>query len=236
MNETKIRSILIDRLQVLEERIRTACEHAGRPRADVTLIAVTKSVGSEIAKLLPELGLIDLGENRPQALWTKAASLPTTVRWHLIGHLQRNKVAQTLPLVYLTHSVDSLRLLDAIESASERIGRTADVLLEINASHEASKGGFAPTDVPALAERVRDLKHVRVCGLMTMAALTDDPAKCRPTFTELRHLRDRLQRDIVPTHQLEHLSMGMSGDFEIAIAEGATIIRVGSALFEGIDL
>src|SRR5207247_190440 len=141
---------------------------------EVTLVVVTKSVGPEIAALLPELGVDDLGESRPQTLWAKAAASPPSVRWHFVGHLQRNKVERTLPLVRLTHSVDSLRLLDAIESEAERLGRTADVLVEVNVSGEAAKGGFAPAELPAVAEGSGQLRHVRVRGLMTMAPLTDD--------------------------------------------------------------
>src|SRR5262249_3384280 len=160
-----------------------------------------------------------LGESRPQALWAKAASLPS-VRWHLVGHLQRNKVERTLPLVKLIHSVDSLRLLDAIESEAERLNRVVDVLAEVNVSGETAKGGFAPSELPGVAERSAQLQHVRVRGLMTMAPLSDEPERARPTFAELRQLRDGLRYEFPSPHRLEHLSMGMTGDFEVAIEEG----------------
>ena len=236
MNATHLRDYLADRLALLEERVRHACARAGRPRSSVTLVAVTKYVGPTAATVLTELGVRDLGESRPQELWRKAAALPDGVRWHLIGHLQRNKIERTLPLVHLIHAADSMRLLEALNAEAVRRGRQTPVpvLLEVNASREANKSGFAPAEVPGLAAALTGLRRLRVRGLMTMAAETDDPEDCRPTFAELRRLRERLQAEVGDAHQLEHLSMGMSNDFEAAIEEGATLIRVGSALFEGV--
>ncbi len=225
-------SALAERFQVIEERLGAVCRRSGRPRQAVALVAVTKTVSVEVAALLPSLGVLDLGESRPQELWHKAAVLPATVRWHLIGHLQRNKVERTLPLCTLIHSVDSLRLLETIEREAGKQGKSPEVLLEVNASRELSKHGFAPEELPGLTASVRRLRHVRVRGLMTMAAPEDDPERCRPTFAALRTLRDRLQTEL---GELPHLSMGMSGDFEVAVEEGATLVRIGSALFEGIE-
>lgn len=227
-------AILSERLAAVESRIRTACQRSGRARQEITLVAVTKTVAVETAALLPELGVVHLGENRPQELWRKAAALPPSVRWHLIGHLQRNKVERTLPLVHLFHSVDSVRLLDALEQEAIRRRQTLDALLEVNASGEASKHGFAPADVPSLAARLGTLTQVRIRGLMTMAAYEEDPERTRPTFGALRMLRDRLQTELGTTHRLDQLSMGMTNDFEIAIEEGATLVRIGTALFEGL--
>src|SRR5439155_11663658 len=148
------RAVVESNLLGVRNRIAIACARAGRSRDEVTLVAVTKSVGPEVAALLPELGVQDLAESRPQALWAKAAALPPTVGWHLVGHLQRNKVERTLPRVCLTHSVDSDRLLKAIESEAERLARTVDVLLEVNISSEAAKGGFAPALLRFLYLRV----------------------------------------------------------------------------------
>ena len=228
-------NVLAGRLQAVEERLQAACRRAGRDRAEVTLVAVTKTVGTDVAAELVRLGVTELGESRPQELWHKAAALPQSVHWHLIGHLQRNKIEKTLPLVVLIHSVDSLRLLTALEEEAGRLGRTLPVLLEVNASGEASKYGFAPAEVPALAAPIAKLQHVQVRGLMTMAAPLDDPQQCRPTFASLRELRDRLRGEVGPPHTLEHLSMGMSNDFEIAVEEGATLVRLGSVLFEGLE-
>ncbi len=227
-------TILADRLAAVERRLAAACARAGRHRADVTLVAVTKTVSPEVAAALHGLGVPDLAENRPQELWRKAAALPATVRWHMIGHLQRNKVERTLPLVCLIHSVDSVRLLQAIDAEAERRGVPVEVLLEVNASGEASKGGFRPAEVPGLAPALVSLRRVRVRGLMTMAAYEEDPQKTRPTFAGLRALRDRLQGEVGAAHSLSHLSMGMTNDFEVAVEEGATLVRPGTVLFEGL--
>ena len=231
MERADLRSKLAERLGALEERLHAACRRAGRARADVTLVAVTKTAPVEAAAVLAELGVRDLGENRPQELWRKAAALPAAVRWHLIGHLQRNKIERTLQLVHRIHSVDSHRLLAALEEEAARQGRTADVLLQVNASREANKQGFAPEEVPGLAPALRGLKCVRVTGLMTMAAYEEDAERCRPTFILLGQLRDRLREAVGSAHPLTDLSMGMSGDYPAAIAEGATLVRVGSAVF-----
>jgi len=234
MTEAQLHTILVERLQAVEARPAAACQRAGRARGEVTLVAVTKTVSAATAAVLPALGLYDLGENRPQELWSKAAILPATVRWHMIGHLQRNKVERTLPLVQLIHAVDSERLLTSLEQEAARQKRTIEVLLEVNASGEASKHGFAPAAVPGLAAAILGLQRVRVRGLMTMAAPEDDPQRTRPTFALLRQLRERLAAELPAAHALPHLSMGMSGDFEIAVEEGATLVRLGSVLFEGL--
>jgi pyridoxal phosphate enzyme (YggS family) len=225
---------LRNRLAGVEARIEAACLRAGRSRAELTLVAVTKTVASEVAALLPELGVTDLGESRPQELWRKAQAVPG-VRWHLVGHLQRNKVERTLPLVHLVHSADSRRLLEALEEEGKKRATSTDVLLEVNASREPRKHGFRPEEVPGLVPWLPSLQHVSVRGLMTMAAFADDPERCRPTFHVVRELRDRLWSALGPPHKPEHLSMGMTNDFEVAIEEGATLVRIGTALFEGLD-
>src|SRR5580765_2550583 len=189
-----------ERLQIVEDRIAAACRRAGRDRSEVTMVAVTKTVSVEIAQELVAAGIRDLGENRPQELWHKTAELPSDVRWHLIGHLQRNKVGQTLPLVKLIHSVDSVRLLEALELEAMRQVRTIDVLLECNASGETSKQGFALSDVPALLSPIAKLRQVRVVGLMTMAAYDAHPENCRPTFAALRKLRHDLRSHLAAPH------------------------------------
>jgi pyridoxal phosphate enzyme (YggS family) len=221
---------LKERLAAVEERLIAACRRAGRARSEVTLVAVTKTVSAQVAAVLPALGMFDLGESRPQELWRKAAVV-TGVRWHLIGHLQRNKIERTLPLVACIHSVDSSRLLEALEEACRQAGREMPALLEVNASGEAAKHGFAPPDVPRLAARLAELRHVRMEGLMTMAAYEEDAERTRPTFAALRALRDRLAAEL--GRPLPHLSMGMSNDFEIAVEEGATLVRLGTVLFGG---
>src|SRR5581483_6610352 len=234
VSEPAVESLLGERLTAIETRLTAACRRAGRARAEVTLVAVTKTVGAEVAAPLPALGVFDLGENRPQELWRKAERLPRTVRWHLIGHLQRNKIERTLPLVRLIHSVDSVRLLEALEHEAGRQGRKVEVLLEVNASGEASKHGFAPPDVPGLVQALQRLRQLELRGLMTMAALQEAEA-CRPTFVALRELRDRLRGELGSAHRVEYLSMGMSNDFEVAVEEGATHVRLGTVLFEGLS-
>jgi hypothetical protein len=216
---------LKDNLDRVEARIVSACARANRSRDSVRLVAVTKSVSPQIAGLLPQLGIADLGENRPQELWRKA-DLIAGVRWHMIGHLQRNKIERTLPLVHRIHSVDSVRLLEALSDC--------DVLLEFNCSNEASKGGFSPDDLQPILAALVNNRTVRVRGLMTMAAFSEDPQNARATFVQLRQLRDRLKEQLDSRHSLDELSMGMSGDFEVAIEEGATWIRLGTILFSGL--
>lgn len=228
MTDPDVRTLLATRLRTVEERIAAACARAGRSRADVTLIAVTKTVSPAVAALMPELGVTDLGESRPQELWKKAAVIPAA-RWHLIGHMQRNKIDKTIPLVSLVHSADSERVLDALAAFGETRGDPVTVLLEVNCSREVNKGGFAPDSLPTQTAR----PGLRVEGLMTMAAHHDDPQACRPTFAELRTLRDRLRTETGLS--LPHLSMGMTNDFEVAIEEGSTFVRLGSVLFEGLE-
>jgi pyridoxal phosphate enzyme (YggS family) len=218
----------------VEERLGAACTRVGRARDEITLVAVTKTVSPAVAALLPELGVCHLGESRPQELWRKAAALPLTVHWHLIGHLQRNKIEQTLPFVQLIHSVDSPRLLTALEAEGARRNKPVAVLLEVNASRELSKGGFAPEDVPGLVPQLAALRYVHIRGFMTMAAYEEDPQRCRPTFALVRQLRDRVRGELGAPHSLEHLSMGMTNDYEVAVEEGATLVRIGTALFEGL--
>ncbi|WP_439630661.1 YggS family pyridoxal phosphate-dependent enzyme [Gemmata sp.] len=225
------RATLSNRLADVRGRIAAACARAGRAPAGVTLVAVTKTVSAGVAGLLPELGITDLGESRPQELWKKAEAVPAA-QWHLIGHLQRNKLDRTVPLVALVHSVDSDRVLDALAAFGNTRGAPVRVLLEVNCSREAAKGGFSPEAVPGVGDRAVSLPGVELCGLMTMAAYSDDPGAARPTFAELRRLRDDLRaRTGLP---LPELSMGMSGDFEVAVEEGATLVRIGSTLFEGL--
>ena len=225
-----LKEILVQRLRQVRERMERACARAGRSPDSVTLVAVTKTVEPEVAAELLTLGVTDFGENRPQELWRKAAAVPAG-RWHLIGHLQRNKVDKTLSQATLIHSVDSLRLLEAIEAEAMRQDRPAGVLLEVNCSGEEAKQGFEPDQVLELADKISSLRQVGVRGLMTMAALTEDPEKARPAFRHLAAIAASLRTKLAGTpHTMDQLSMGMSGDFEVAIEEGATLIRVGTTL------
>jgi pyridoxal phosphate enzyme (YggS family) len=232
---------IADNLHRVQERIARAAERAGRRADEITLVGVTKYVGLEQAAELASAGCLDLGESRPQELWKKADAFGNEqlrVRWHLVGHLQRNKVARTLPLVSLIHSVDSERLLAAINEA--RAAATDNrppipVLLEVNTSGEAAKTGLAPTEVEPLLAAATRYPHVAIRGLMTMAALEGADTVAARNFASLRELRDRLQQNALPSVTLNDLSMGMSDDFEIAIQEGASIVRIGSLLWQNAD-
>lgn len=242
---------LAGNLARIRQRIADAALASGRTADAVTLVAVTKYVESPLARALAEAGCLDLGESRPQELWRKAEALADLpVRWHLIGHLQRNKIARTLPLVSLLHSADSLRLIEAIDSEAAKVVGTFHVpqrttidvapsaprrvalMLEVNVSGEAAKHGFAPDELAPLGSRLAALAHIEVRGLMCMASRDSDQDQARREFERLRTLRDRLRGDWPDRLLLDELSMGMSGDFEAAIAEGATLVRIGSSLFE----
>jgi len=218
----------------VRDRIGAAAARAGRNADEITLVAVSKYVGPAEVRALVEAGCSLLGESRPQQLWDKAdalADLP--IRWHMIGHLQRNKVRRTLPLVEMIESADSPRLVEAIDRTAAELGQTAAILLEVNISGETAKHGFAFAEIEPALEDLARCKHVQVRGLMCMAGFGGTPEDARHDFAALRELRDRLLQNCPEGIALDELSMGMSGDYEVAIEEGATIVRVGSALFEG---
>jgi pyridoxal phosphate enzyme (YggS family) len=231
MTDTELKHLLAERITAVRHRIAAACARVGRDPATVTLIAVTKTVSVRVAALAYELGVRDLGENRPQELWKKAAAIPGA-NWHLIGHLQRNKLDRTVPLVTRIHSVDSQRLLAALDAFGRKRGCPVPVLIEVNCSGEATKGGFAPAEVPSVFDAARSLAGVAIHGLMTMAAYALDPQATRPTFAKLRELRDAMRS--YTGWPLAELSMGMSNDFEVAVEEGATCVRIGTTLFENL--
>ncbi len=234
MEQSERFELLQQRLKIIEENIETACKKAGRSCDEITLVGVTKTVSPEVALDLYQLGIQDLGESRPQELWRKAEELPKTIRWHQIGHLQTNKIERTLPLVTFIHSVDSFRLLQALEKEARKQEKILDVFLEINASGEENKHGLSPQEASQIPEKVNPLQWIRVRGLMTMAAFEEDPENCRPTFSLLRKLSQELSASLSPPHSMTDLSMGMSNDYPIAIEEGATLIRLGSTIFEGL--
>lgn len=224
-------SIIRDNLARVRDRIDQTAGRCGRSGSDVCLVAVTKYVTNDIAAAVVSAGCPDLGESRPQELWQKHEALvDVKVRWHFIGHLQRNKVRRTLPLIDLLHSADSMRLLEELNQECVRLHRRLSVLLEVNISGELTKHGFAPDELEKSLPEIAQLSNIEVKGLMAMAGLEGNLEDARREFRAVRELRDRLS-SVIP---LNELSMGMSGDFEVAIEEGATIVRVGSALFEGL--
>lgn len=218
------------RLGEVRERIERARERAGRGDA-VTLVAVTKTHPPETVQAAIRAGVTDVGENRVQELEGKVAAVGRqAVRWHLIGHLQRNKVKQALPLFDLIHSLDSERLAQALSDEAVKTGATVRALVEINAVGEASKSGFPADQAVDAVARLAALPGVRLVGMMTMAPFTDDQAVIRRAFATTRRACEEAARQ-VPGFRAEHLSMGMSNDFEIAVEEGATLVRVGSSIF-----
>lgn len=211
------------------ERIAKACARAGRPPEAVTLIAVTKTFGIQSVREVVTAGVTDVGENFVQEFVSKYNEIGSqNVRWHFIGHLQRNKVKEIVGRVQLIHSVDSFRLAEAIAKRAVAIGLTADILLEVNTSGEDSKFGVTAENTAPLFKAVSALQGVNVKGLMTIGPFLPDPEQSRPAFRMLRNLRDSLRNEEA---ELTELSMGMSGDFEVAIEEGATMVRIGTALF-----
>ena len=232
---------LRDNIAGIRERIAAACREAGRDPHDVRLVAVTKYVSADITRLVLDAGMTDVAESRPQAIWSKAETLLGHVpqpRWHLIGHLQRNKVRRTLPLLSMLHTLYSLRLLESLaaEAADDSTDQAGcSVLVEVNLTADAGRSGVMIGDVLDVVRAAAVSSTVRLCGLMGMAGHPDsEAADARRDFARLRALRDSLAGEIPDPSMLRELSMGMSGDFEAAILEGSTIIRIGSALFEGL--
>ncbi|TWT57097.1 hypothetical protein KOR42_04550 [Thalassoglobus neptunius] len=236
-HQTLLNRILTENLKNVLKSIESTCLRCHRDPSEVKLIAVTKYAPLEAVRELNRIGLRTYGENRPQQLVERAQTLTedsewSPAEWHLIGQLQRNKVRLVLPHVALIHSIDSVQLLSQIDRIAEETGASASVLLQVNTSGEESKSGFPPELLLEQWERVCSFNNVQLCGLMTMAPLTEETKTVRSTFSELQ----KIQTDLNSTGRhppLTELSMGMSRDYEIAIEEGATIIRLGSILFEG---
>ncbi len=222
-------------LSLIEERIAAACKRAGRDRNEVTLIAVSKMNPVEAVVAAHECGIDTFGENKVQELCGKIEAIGVPLRWHLIGHLQTNKVKYIAGKVVMIHSVDSLKLAEVIDKESEKAGVVTDILLEINIAGEESKYGIAPSETEALARSISPLKHVRICGLMTVAPETDEPENNRPYFRQMRELSVDIASKNIDNISMNVLSMGMTGDFEIAVEEGATHVRVGTGIFGARD-
>ena len=217
-------------LNDVNAKIAAACRRAGRDPSDVEIIAVTKTHGAEVVKEAWDAGLRIVGENKVQeAAWKKPASV-TGPMWHLIGHLQSNKVRKALELFDFFHSVDTVSLVDRMNTVAEDMGASPHVLLEVNVSGEKSKSGMKPEEVrDVLAHIMQECPRITVEGLMTMAPFSEDPEDARPYFRKLRELRDACEKEL--GIGLPRLSMGMSGDYEVAVEEGATWVRLGTVLF-----
>lgn len=228
---------LAKNLQIVRQEMADACKKAGKTPAEVTLVAVTKTVSQQTCNELVRLGCLDLAENRPQVLWEKSASVDPQVRWHFIGHLQRNKSPRTVPLLDTMHALDSLRLAEQMtkDSVPEKNlgGKKLRVLLELNITQDKTKTGLSPTEAQGVLEKYLATplwqERLDLCGLMGMSSLQGDIAQTHREFESIRLLRDRWQ-DAYQI-RLPELSMGMSDDFQIAIQEGSTMVRIGSRLY-----
>jgi PLP dependent protein len=221
------------RLESLQERVAAAAQKVGRIPADITVVAVAKTIPVELIEEAIELGVKHVGENRVQEASPKFEKIGKKVTWHMVGHLQTNKVKRALEIFDVIQSVDSVRLGEAISERAKTIGQAANVLLEVNTSGEESKYGFDPDELHGGVEQICALEGVRIKGLMTVGPLVAKPEEARAAFVLLRELSERISGLGLPDVDMSVLSMGMSGDFEVAIEEGATMIRVGTAIFGG---
>ena len=218
-------------LQAVEERIAGAAARAGRRRSDITLVAVSKSRTAGEIEAAIAAGVTHLGENRVQEAESKRRCVQSAAAWHLVGRLQSNKAGRAVELFEVVQSVDSPRLAATLQRRAVQAGRSLDVLLQVNSSGAAGQGGVPPEETLALAEQVAGMSHLRILGLMTIAEFTSDEASLRSCFARMRSLSGDLTKAAVEGVEPSVLSMGMSGDFEIAIEEGATMVRVGTAIF-----
>ncbi|MDX9924717.1 MAG: YggS family pyridoxal phosphate-dependent enzyme [Ignavibacteriaceae bacterium] len=221
--------MIIDNLHIVEERIMKACLRAGRNRSDISLVAVSKTQPIAAIEEALKVGLIHFGENKAQELRDKNSIISSGIHWHFIGHLQTNKVKYVIDSAEYIHSVDSIKLAVEINKKAEAIGKVQKILFEIKTSSEESKFGIQnENDFFELINKVRELANIKAAGLMTMAPYTDDEKVIRECFKKLRLLREKAREK---GYELTELSMGMTNDYEIAIEEGATMIRIGTALF-----
>ena len=224
-------SMVVENLAEVEKHVQEACDRTGRSRDEVTLIAVSKTKPvSMIEELLPG-GTRDFGENKVQELCEKYEVLPRDIRWHLIGHLQRNKVKYIVDKAYLVHSVDSLRLAETISEEGVKKGVTVPVLIEVNVAGEESKFGVTPEETEALVREIAKLPAIRIRGLMTIAPYVENPEDNRVHFSRLKQLSVDIGKKNIDNVSMNVLSMGMTGDYQVAIEEGATMVRVGTGIF-----
>lgn len=223
--------MLAENLQNVEERIQAACARANRDRNEVTLIAVSKTKPVSMLEEVYAEGIRCFGENKVQELTEKHDKLPSDVKWHMIGHLQRNKVKYIVDKVDLIHSVDSVRLAETIEQEAAKKDVIVPVLVEVNVAEEDSKFGLKVNEVLSIIEEISKFPHIRIKGLMTIAPYVENPEENRPVFARLRKLSVDIAEKNIDNVSVEILSMGMTNDYEVAIEEGATMVRVGTGIF-----
>jgi hypothetical protein len=222
---------IADNIASIQERISKSALRAGRNPAEIRLVAVSKTVSAESIQEAIAAGVTILGENYMQEARNKIARIEKQVEWHFIGHLQSNKARYAVDLFSMIQSVDRLALAEELGQEANKRGKIVPVLIQVNISGEESKSGIDPQETLQLLERIAALQHLAVQGLMTMPPWFEDPEDARPYFSAMRKLREKLSREKIPGVALQELSMGMSGDFEVAIEEGATLVRIGTAIF-----
>jgi PLP dependent protein len=224
--------MVAENLVEVRNRIAEVCAQCGRKQQDVLLVAVSKTFGWEVLRRAVDAGQQDFGENYVQELSEKRRALNDPgIRWHYIGHLQSNKAKSIIDYVHLIHSVDNEHLAQELDRRAEKANRTVDILLEVHTTGEATKFGVLPAKAVEMAKAISNLKNVRIQGLMTMGPFSDDPNDSRPSFRQLTDLKQRMDQEGIENVSMRHLSMGMTHDFQVAIEEGATIVRIGTAIF-----
>ena len=223
--------MLKENLEHVENKINDACKISGRKREDVTLIAVSKTKPVEVLQEAYDLGVRVFGENKVQELVDKFEALPKDIHWHMIGHLQRNKVKYIIDKVDLIHSVDSVRLAGTIEKEAAKKDITVNILIEVNVAKEDTKFGLMPEEVDGFIDEISQFSHIRVVGLMTIAPYVENPEENRDVFAALRKLSVDIANKNVDNVNVSILSMGMTNDYQVAVEEGATMVRVGTGIF-----
>lgn len=224
-------SMLLDNLKDVEERIQAACDRSGRKREDVLLVAVSKTKPVEMIEEVMTAGIVDFGENKPQELRDKYEVLPQNLRFHMIGHLQTNKIKYVIDRVVLIHSIDSIHMAEAVNAEAKKHNRIMPVLVEVNVAQEESKSGFLVEKTENAIREIAKLSNIRVEGLMTIAPFVENAEENRQYFVKLRKLSVDIAAKNIDNVTMHHLSMGMTGDYEVAIEEGATMVRVGTGIF-----
>lgn len=223
--------MICENLKEVEEKIEAACKRAGRDRSEITLIAVSKTKPVEMLEEVYQTGIREFGENKVQEMMDKYEVLPKDIHWHMIGHLQTNKVKYIIDKVDLIHSVDSMKLAETIEKEAAKKNLTANILVEVNVAEEESKFGLKMEEVIPFIEKISAFSHVRVCGLMTIAPFVENSEENREIFTNLRKLSVDINAKNIDNVNVSILSMGMTNDYAVAIEEGATMVRVGTGIF-----
>ena len=231
MNEEAINYMLKENLDNVLKNIADSEERSGRKKGDVTLIAVSKTKPVEMIKEVYDLGVRDFGENRVQELTEKYDKLPSDIRWHLIGHLQTNKVKYIIDKAYMIHSVDSLKLANEISREAVKHSVTANILIEVNVAGEESKFGVRPDDLEELVRSIAKLPGICIKGLMTVAPYVVDPEENRGIFVKMKQFAVDISKKSIDNVSMDYISMGMSGDYTVAVEEGSTMVRVGTSIF-----